>query len=587
MKSSIDLDTRIAFSVHSSPGVYALLLGSGISKGAGILTGTEIVVDLIKKIDCIEDKLLNTNKFNEVPDYAKLLDMLTITKAERRNLLHQYFEPDKNELDDEVQKVPTLAHKSIARLVKCGYLRMILTTNFDRLLETALQEEGVPHVVISTEESLKSATPYVHNRCTIIKLHGDYMDANIKNTPKELAYYSKKLNKYLGRVFDEFGLIICCWSADCDTALRQALSRRKNGRFSTYWTVRGQLGDEAIKLINEHKAEKVPIKGADEFFSTLSDSVEAIEDFGKSHPLSTDLAVARVKKYLSEDRYSIKLQELVKEELDRVYFELLSDNFKNNLKSELPNDLYIKMLHKYEELMKTLIKISTTLVYYENGKCLDLINKIVEGILRVPSYRGNGDLTIRQLYPVLLLSSSIGLISLESSNYGVLATILSSNHKNKNLLEELYRYPILEFQGEKQTIQQEDHIETIIKDYVGEYLLDNGTYYEVFDIFEYLVAMMYIDCKYKNISNEEMLQRIEKLSQGDQLSVVENRLAKKYYGPLHYNPQFIYDFINDRLKEGEEWSLLKSGFFNSSSERMKACLEACKKHLHELGKSPY
>lgn len=44
----------LAFSVHSNKGVYALLLGSGISSAAGIPTGGEIVLDLIRKVGALE-----------------------------------------------------------------------------------------------------------------------------------------------------------------------------------------------------------------------------------------------------------------------------------------------------------------------------------------------------------------------------------------------------------------------------------------------------------------------------------------------------------------------------------------------------
>jgi len=68
-------------------------------------------------------------KYGESPDYAKLLDILTNTPAERTSLLRQYFEPDEHDLEEEL-KVPTQSHRSIAKLVKYGYIRMILTTNF-------------------------------------------------------------------------------------------------------------------------------------------------------------------------------------------------------------------------------------------------------------------------------------------------------------------------------------------------------------------------------------------------------------------------------------------------------------------------
>lgn len=42
--------TRIAFSLHENPGIYALLIGSGVSRSAGIPTGWEITRDLIRRV---------------------------------------------------------------------------------------------------------------------------------------------------------------------------------------------------------------------------------------------------------------------------------------------------------------------------------------------------------------------------------------------------------------------------------------------------------------------------------------------------------------------------------------------------------
>ncbi|MBI1929655.1 hypothetical protein HYR99_36080, partial [Candidatus Poribacteria bacterium] len=87
--------------------------------------------------------------------------------------------------------------------------------------------------------------PLTHTSCAIIKVHGDYLDTRIKNTPDELARYDKRLNQLLDRIFDEFGLIVCGWSAEWDVALRSAMERCKNHRFTTYWTIRGNPGGQA------------------------------------------------------------------------------------------------------------------------------------------------------------------------------------------------------------------------------------------------------------------------------------------------------------------------------------------------------
>jgi hypothetical protein len=107
--------------MYSSPGVYALLLGSGISRDAGIPTGWEITLDLIRKIAATEKTepkdLIKwyQERYHESPDYTKLLKKLTKTSTDRANLLRSYFEP-KAEEREEGLKIPTLAHKCIAIL---------------------------------------------------------------------------------------------------------------------------------------------------------------------------------------------------------------------------------------------------------------------------------------------------------------------------------------------------------------------------------------------------------------------------------------------------------------------------------------
>src|SRR5216683_1795166 len=96
----IDSLTSLAFSVQSSKGVYALLLGSGLSTAAGIPTGWDVTLDLIKKSaaanneDCGADpEQWFKNKTGRDADYSDLLDLLAKTPADRASLLSGYFEP--------------------------------------------------------------------------------------------------------------------------------------------------------------------------------------------------------------------------------------------------------------------------------------------------------------------------------------------------------------------------------------------------------------------------------------------------------------------------------------------------------------
>ncbi len=240
-KKQIESMLSLAISVHKSPGVYALLLGSGISRSASIPTGWDIVLDLIQKVAILEGEDCSPKpddwykeKYEEEPDYSKLLEAVAKSPAERSQLLKDYFEPTEDEQEEGGIKVPTEAHKAIASLVKNKYIKVIITTNFDRLLEKALEEVGVTPQVISNPDTIQGSLPLVHSACTIVKVHGDYVDTRIKNTVAELEQYHPDLDRLLDRVFDDYGLIVCGWSGEWDKALREGIERCAHRRFTTY-----------------------------------------------------------------------------------------------------------------------------------------------------------------------------------------------------------------------------------------------------------------------------------------------------------------------------------------------------------------
>jgi len=266
-----------------------VLLGSGISRSAGIPTGWEVTTNLIKRVaamhgeDQVDDlEAWYRNQFDEEPGYSAILERLSKTPAERRAILQSFFEPTESEREDGL-KLPTLAHRSIAKLVSKGFIRVIVTTNFDRLMETALVDEGITPVVISTSDGVSGAAPLIHQKCVILKLHGDYLDNRIKNTADELSIYSDELNQYLDRILDEFGLLICGWSGEWDPALRSAIERCPSRRYATYWTTRGDLNPAVQKLATLRCAQAVPIQDADSFLDGVAEKVAAVKPRARRH----------------------------------------------------------------------------------------------------------------------------------------------------------------------------------------------------------------------------------------------------------------------------------------------------------------
>lgn len=108
-------------------------------------------------------------------------------------------------------------------------------------MENALRDVGIEPTIVSSVDDLAGAEPLTHTQCYILKLHGDFMDARILNTDLELSEYPAAFDGLLDRIFDEFGLIVAGWSGDWDRALRAAILRAPNRRYSSYWLTRGQV----------------------------------------------------------------------------------------------------------------------------------------------------------------------------------------------------------------------------------------------------------------------------------------------------------------------------------------------------------
>lgn len=67
---------QLAFAMYHAKGAYALLLGSGMSRAAGILTGWEITRDLIKQVAAAKGETMDgepedwyRQSFGEEPRY--------------------------------------------------------------------------------------------------------------------------------------------------------------------------------------------------------------------------------------------------------------------------------------------------------------------------------------------------------------------------------------------------------------------------------------------------------------------------------------------------------------------------------------
>lgn len=196
-----------------------------------------------------------------------------------------------------------------------GLVRVVVTLNFDLLVETALRELGVEPTVISTVDDVRGMEPLHMQRHLVWHLHGDYTNPEMLNTPDELREYDPVVDARLDELFDQYGLMVVGWSAEWDSALRAAVARCGSRRYPTTWLDFGDLKDKARRLAEQRDATVVR-DSADAWFTRLSEACDAVRA-RSSDPLTTAGAVVALKRELGAVR-PIEAHDRLAREVERL-----------------------------------------------------------------------------------------------------------------------------------------------------------------------------------------------------------------------------------------------------------------------------
>ncbi|PTW38811.1 SIR2 family protein [Rhodovulum kholense] len=587
-----DPATQLAFSIHENRGVFALLLGSGLSRAAEIPTGWEITLDLVRRVALaqgVEEQddwaAWYVEKEGKEPDYSALLAQLASTPAERRAILHSYIEPDEEDRE-EGRKVPTAGHKAIAKLVRGGYVRVIVTTNFDRLMENALREEGVEPTVVGSPDALEGAEPLTHSACYILKLHGDYKDERILNTDSELEAYPDSYNTLLDRIIDEHGLIVCGWSGEWDHALRAAILRAPNRRYPVFWAFRGELRGRGAELCSARKGVTVPITDADSFFVKLVEQVETLAQSQRQNPLGVDMTVSRAKRYLAKTEYRIQLADLVSEEVERIIARHEQEDLAPR-GSVTPEDFQNRVAI-YESVSEGLAKVCGLIGRWGDDAQLRTVTDAIKGLLSFASDYQNG-ITLyleMQSYPAALAYQACALGLQTAERWQALHEFMGVEVENrrertKRLLDAVgpstwegsdKRYWQLIPEMERRHTPFQDHlVDGAFGKWCGTFLPPRASVSDVSLFAEGLTAIRHLEATEKACLQEAL----------SQLEHVRNYLwAPVGRGGWSYR---YHENISKRFDDDEFVTVLaKAGFGRGDTEFIKLAIESYKRLLANL-----
>ena len=591
----VDKVVLAAHALHTSPGTYAVLLGSGLSSSAGIPTAWEITLDLARRVAAVDDDAPDDpeewyrSRFGTAPDYSVLLGRLCPTSSERRDLLRRYVEPIEEHLATR-QRAPTEAHQAVARLAASGHIRVILTTNFDRLIERALTDAGVSHDVVATDDDLVGARPISHTPC-VVKLHGDYKDSRIRNTEEELSEYSGPFEGLLDRILEEYGLIICGWSATWDPALRAAI-KRSNRRYSTWWVDIRPLGSDAAALASACRALVIENMEADDFFGSLASKVAALTEADRPHPISVAAAVAELKHLLPDPAHRIRVNDLVCGEAHRLR-SVCNDPTSFPLSSAFDDELIDARVRAYEgqtELLEALFAVGCAWV--TNPRPFTEALKITADISRMAG--GDTNLLYLQRYPALRCFYAGGIAAVYQRRWDTLraltldATAPAANNAGLESLLEFRAYgptlPMVVALNYKSIFQTPETAYVLPGQArhhvpVSNYLLGSlreplrstipvdGEYEANFDRFEYMIGLI--------IEDAHSQQPDDIRSHGPVGNFNRNRVSTTRTPPL-------WDRIRTEAEQaGADWGPIRAGIFGGTIERFITAEERYRRHVLE------
>jgi hypothetical protein len=134
-----------------------------------------------------------------------------------------FISPSTSKAGNRARRIASLPHWQ-----RMAWVRVFVTTNFDRLRERALAEHGITPIVVTSDDDLRRATQREQAACYALKPHGDYLQQTVRNSPDELARIDPGLEVEKQEVFDRFGVVILGYSRS-DKALGGILRGRESG----------------------------------------------------------------------------------------------------------------------------------------------------------------------------------------------------------------------------------------------------------------------------------------------------------------------------------------------------------------------
>jgi hypothetical protein len=324
---SINNIIPLSYNIADGKKRYVLFCGAGISKDAGIPTGWDILIETLRRIRTQDEfekgehsvgiKEYSNEKMEKYYEeyyknktYSEIIGSLFPAHEEQRAFLKEQFNG----------KPFGESHKLIARWVKEGLIRFIITTNFDTLLEQALDEVGLKgqYTVVSSGDEVLTSKPWNNvEYCRVYKIHGTIDQGRIRNTEKDLSQLDEDLQRDFSDIIERHGVIVVGYAGNKeDKAVIDTFSKRKFKGYTLHWCIHKTCNDGIKELVNEKQEGCfIKIASASDFLEEVLDRVELVRN--EKELTSGRISQIKFKNIIASDS-DVRIKQTIDEEKNKL-----------------------------------------------------------------------------------------------------------------------------------------------------------------------------------------------------------------------------------------------------------------------------
>jgi len=270
---------------------FALLVGSGASATSGI-DGASQMVDrwrrrLYERSGARQSypRWVRRQYWHGSDDeYALLFELMYDQPALRRAHIEECLR----------NAHPGWGYVYLTNLLKNNVFNVVLTTNFDDLIQEACYLYSDSRPIVCAHDSAVSGIRVASARPKIIKLHGDYLFDNIKNTVRELETLEDNMKRKFMQFAQDYGLVVVGYSGRDRSVMDivdMIVKQDEYFKQGVYWCERvgDKRGKRLSSLLRRDKVYTVTIPGFDELMAEIHEEA----GFELPEPIANPIWIAK------------------------------------------------------------------------------------------------------------------------------------------------------------------------------------------------------------------------------------------------------------------------------------------------------